>query len=325
MKQNTVIAFLTLAFLATGCQGGPAKRPALSAKALNLPIVDAHTQIDGETDMNVVIATMDRAGIGRALLSARFGRKPDDILALAKAHPDRITATARTKTKNYLKGFKGTEFFRNSFTREIAAGEYGALAEVILWHDQKGNKAGKVVIAPDHPRVQVYVDAAVKNDWSFIFHIEFGGAGSDREPFMKKMKAVLRQHPDHPMALIHMGQIDDPAEARRLIEDHPNLHFITSHCNPLTHGRPEFPWANLFDGDRLHPTWSKLMIDHPDRFVLAFDNVFPDHWGDYYVDQANLWRRALTDLPEPVAHAIAHKNAERLWKLPPTQSTPPTG
>lgn len=323
MKPNTTLSLIILAFLSMGCQSGPAKGPALPAKALNMPIVDAHTQIDGETDMGVVIETMDRAGIGRALLSPRFGREPADILALAKAHPDRITATARTKTKLYLKGFKGTEFFRKSFAREIAAGQYGALAEVILWHDQKGNRAGKAVIPPDDPRARVFIDAAVKNGWPFIFHIEFGSAGSDRAPFMDKMGAVLKRHPDHPMALIHMGQIDDPAEVRRLIEEYSNLHFITSHCNPLTHGRPEHPWANLFEGTRFDPTWAKLLTDHPDRFVLAFDNVFPDHWGDYYVDQANLWRRALMDLPEPVAHAIAHENAERLWKLPPTSPTPP--
>ena len=73
----------------------------------------------------------------------------------------------------------------------------------------------------------------------------------------------------------------------------------------------------MFAGRRLKGAWRKLMIDHPDRFILAFDNVFAEHWGDYYLEQIELWRKALETLPEDVAHAIAHKNAERLWHLPP--------
>ncbi len=307
--------------LATVCQDGAAQSVGPGkGVAFDLPMVDAHTQIDGDTEMEVVLRNMDRAGIGRALLSPRFRRPPADILALARAHPDRITATVRTKTKAYFKGRKGTAFFRKFLKREIAAGDYGAIAEVIMWHAQKGNRAGQFVIAPDHERVQVYLDAAIAHGWPFIIHIEFAAAGADRAPFMAMMRAMLRRYPDHPMALIHMGQIDDPDEARALIEAHPNLHFLTSHCNPITMSDSRQPWANLFDGENIKPAWAALMTDHPDRFILAFDNVFPEHWGGYYISQARHWRRALRDLPEEVAHAIAHRNAERLWRLPPTPS-----
>ena len=33
--------------------------------------------------------------------------------------------------------------------------------------------------------------------------------------------------------------------------------------------------------------------------------------------QIELWRSALSDLSGEVARAIAHGNAERLWKIPP--------
>ena len=51
--------------------------------------------------------------------------------------------------------------------------------------------------------------------------------------------------------------------------------------------------------------------------MLGFDNVFEEHWGRLYVEQVALWREALATLPRDVAHAIAHRNAERLWKLNP--------
>jgi hypothetical protein len=59
-----------------------------------------------------------------------------------------------------------------------------------------------------------------------------------------------------------------------------------------------------------------VVTDHPDRFILAFDNVWPEFWGKFYLDQAALWRTALNKLPSNVAHALAHGNAERLWNLP---------
>ena len=59
-----------------------------------------------------------------------------------------------------------------------------------------------------------------------------------------------------------------------------------------------------------------LVIKHPERFILAFDNVLEDHWSDYYLEQVAVWRKALADLPPDVAHALAHRNAERLWHLP---------
>ena len=53
------------------------------------------------------------------------------------------------------------------------------------------------------------------------------------------------------------------------------------------------PWIDLFDGGRsLAPRWKTLFVKYPDRFILNFDNVWADDWGDRYVSQAALWRKA---------------------------------
>ncbi len=75
----------------------------------------------------------------------------------------------------------------------------------------------------------------------------------------------------------------------------------------------------MFDDELLTPAWKDLMTQNPDRFILAFDNVWPDHWGTYYLRQIALWRKALAARPHEAAHAIAHGNAERLWRLPPAR------
>ncbi|MBI4637088.1 MAG: amidohydrolase family protein [Candidatus Rokubacteria bacterium] len=135
---------------------------------------------------------------------------------------------------------------------------------------------------------------------------------------MKKLEALLRAHPDLPVGLIHMGQLQAP-EVARLIGDHPNVFFLASHANPITLLLDKQPWSNMFERTRLAPDWERLVLAHPARFVLAFDNVFPMHWGSPYLEAVALWRRALKQLPEKVAHQIAHGNAERLWRLPPAK------
>ncbi len=106
-------------------------------------------------------------------------------------------------------------------------------------------------------------------------------------------------------------------DVARLLAKHKNLHFLTSHANPIVKADSNQPWVDLFDGGpSLAPRWKALFVKYPDRFILNFDNVWVDHWGDKYVRQAALWRKALGELPAGVASKIAHENAEQLWGLP---------
>ena len=91
---------------------------------------------------------------------------------------------------------------------------------------------------------------------------------------------------------------------------------MTSHTNPTAISKSNQPWTPMFQGDGLTPEWKKLVVQNPDRFILAFDNVWPDQWGDFYLQEAEYWRKAFAALPDEVAHAIAHGNAERLWNIP---------
>ena len=101
-----------------------------------------------------------------------------------------------------------------------------------------------------------------------------------------------------------------------MITAHPNLYVQTSRADPLTRKDSREPWINMFSGDVFRPEWRDLVRQHSDRFILAFDNVWPEDWSSEYVKNAQLWRRALGELPLDVAQAVAHGNAERLWKIP---------
>jgi predicted TIM-barrel fold metal-dependent hydrolase len=134
----------------------------------------------------------------------------------------------------------------------------------------------------------------------------------------QELERMLDAHPEEPFALTHMGQLR-AAEGQRLIQAHPNIYFLTSRSDPLIirqAGQGRQPWVNMFQGSGLADDWSRLMVRYPERFALAFDNVWPEYWSDLYVERARLWRHALSKLPASVAQAIAHGNAERLWNIP---------
>ena len=290
---------------------------AISSAAAGIPIIDAHSQVDHFVELEDVIRLMDKGGVSRTILGMRGRVKPKDLAAFAGRHPGRITPAVRTKGWSYVEN--RPKYYR-FLKKQLRMPEFGALGEVLLFHAQKGNKAPEWEVWPGQPQVQAPLRAAIERKWPFIAHIEFA-ATFEHGKWMEKFEALLRAHPAHPFPLIHMGQL--PAkDAGRLIKAHPNVYFMTSHANTISVSRSGQPWVNMFDGEKLTPAWKKLIVRHPDRFILAFDNVWEEHWGEYYLSQIRLWRKGLAELPTDAANALAHGNAERLWRLPPAKSFP---
>ncbi len=290
----------------------------------DIPIIDAHSQIDHLAELDRVVPLLDRAGVSRVILAARGRRHWRDIAGLAARHPGRVTASVRTKSGRFVRNHP--KFYR-MLDGQLSNSEFGAMAEVLVWHAAKGDKAPEIVIALDAPQVRAALAAALQRGWPFIPHIEFASANAegDYDRFMKSLKAMLDAHPRHPFALTHMGQLSAD-EVRGLIDAHGNIHFIMSHANPLTVYSSKQPWVDMFDdGEELTPAWRALVVQYPGRFILGFDNVWADHWSSYFTDQVALWRKALGKLPHQVAHRIAHRNAERLWRLEPAKFVRPKG
>lgn len=283
-----------------------------------IPIIDAHSQVDFSGDMERIIRLMDKAGIATTILAARQNVKPEHVLAFAGRNPGRIVPAVRSKSQHYN---NNSDKFYKFFDKQVRQEGFRAIAEVLMYHAEKINKKGKslapkVVVFPDDKRVRTALGVALAKGWPFIVHIEFAAAGSARAVFMEKLEAMLKANSAHPFALIHMGQLD-AGEAGRLIETHSNLHFLTSHATRISIKKSNEPWVDMFRGSKLAPEWKALVTRHPTRFVMAFDNVWNKHWGKFYLKQVKLWRKALRDLPPDVANALAYGNAERLWRLPP--------
>jgi predicted TIM-barrel fold metal-dependent hydrolase len=309
LLRNIVVALLSLG--GSACE--TIRPPATFPGAADLPLIDAHSQVNESVDLTQVIALMDRAGVQRTFLSTNGRMRPAELVAFASRYPGRIIPAVSPRIKQ--RGFEEPAFLE----RQVRTGGFGAIAEVLIYHAQKGNRVPLLTTDLDGPQVAIALGYAQQERWPLTLHIEFGAAGPRRETLMRQLESLLTQHPDQPFVLIHMGQLD-PSSARSLIAAHGNVYFITSHANPIftaKRGEGHQPWTSMFRtfGTSLSADWRELVVTRPDRFILGFDNVYPEDWGDFYLSQVRLWRGALSELPPHVAHAVAHGNAERLWRL----------
>lgn len=280
----------------------------------DLYFVDAHSQFDTDVDGDLIIKRMDEGGVYKTILASRRNRNPGEAADLAEEYPDRIVASIRTKGGAYAKNKKK---YYKKLEKRVNGGRFSGIAELLAFHAQKGNKADEVRVALDDDRIQKTLGHAKDKGWPLVIHIEFASLeGSDREGYMEGLHALLKDNPDHPILLIHMGQL--PAkDVGALIQVYPNIYFLTSHADPVSSADSSQPWINMMDKDHFTPEWKQLITQHPERFVFALDNVWGDQWRDTYMKHIQVWRSALAELPENIANAVAHGNAERLWKLEP--------
>ena len=276
--------------------------------------IDAHSQVDQNVaPLEKVLSIMKQGAVRHTILSARGKQKSKALLSFASRYPEQITPAIRTKGRAYETG--STKYYEN-LKRQVESGRFSAMAEILLYHARKGDKAPEYVVYPEDKRVRTALEFAVGNQWPFVVHIEFGSLyAKKRKQFIGQLERMLDQYPGHPVVLTHLGQLK-PGECLRLIENHNNLHFHTAWTNPAALRNSNQPWVDIFKENRIAPEWRDLFIKYPERFVFALDNVFAEHWTTgFYVKQMTYWKKALAELPIPVAHLIAHGNAERLWHI----------
>ena len=292
----------------------------------SLPIIDAHSQFDENVPNEQVIAVIERAGVSRVLLSARMGERVENrALELARARPDLISALVGSKWDRYQR----VDRFVPSFTQRAKNPAFAGMAEMLVTHAPHNHPQLKwqgLQIPLDAPQILAGIRVARQRGWPLILHLEFVDMGDNAaQQYLADLEELLKKNRDLQIGLIHIGQLDQP-KASALLAAHENLFLLTSQADNIAaigmrrmiqHGmKVQTGWINMFDGRALRTEWKELMIRYPDRFVLAFDNVFPTSWSDQYSHKVAGWRDALSHLPLDVAHKIAHGNAERLWKLP---------
>lgn len=313
--------FLTGGLLAVLMQAGAA------LAQQNLPIIDAHSQFDSQVPNEQIIAVVERAGVARVLLSSRQGETVESrALELGRARPDLIGVLIASKWDRY----ENAEKFAQGFEQRASNAAFVGMAEMLVTHaphEHEHLKYAGIQLPLDAPQIKAGIRVARQRGWPLTLHLEFVDMGSTAAPqYLETLERLLRENRELPVVLIHMGQLNR-VQVATLLAAHANLFLLTSHADNFSAAgtrklaekgmTSQTGWINMFSGRSLSADWRELMTRYPDRFVLAFDNVFPPHWSEQYSRKVAAWRAALLELPPDVAHKIAHENAERLWRLPP--------
>lgn len=309
----------------------------------DLYFIDAHSQVEkfinpqtgnnmtADQIKNFIFQKMQAVNVAGSILSPRAGQSHQTILNISNPTfgTTKIYPAIAVKKRYY-----------SLLQQRVDSEKFRALGEVLLYHEAKtGIGAPKVVMYPSNPKVQKLYQVAKQEGWPLILHIEdaampsrtritmyrelcrvglqFVGyeAHSISEGLCRNLYQNGLDMTDHPVVFIHMAQLP-PDRVEWIINNNNNVYFMVSHSNPIADRRSP-PWINMFSNDELSPSWGKLIKEHPERFIFALDNVIQDHWTVDYREIVELWQNALERLPDSVAHAVAHGNAERLWGLTP--------
>jgi predicted TIM-barrel fold metal-dependent hydrolase len=282
----------------------------------NLYFIDAHSQMDHRVDEERVISLMDHGGVYRTFLSSHLKRDPLEIVSFSKEYPDRILPSVKIKGQK-VNQRKHRSRFSARLAKQANNSDFKAMAEVLIWHDSMGGQFQEVRTDFDDDQVLEALKVAKHKGWPFIVHIEFNSlSDDDRKSYMNKLKTFLNTNPKQPVILIHMAQLESDS-VKALLDEFPNVYFMTSHAT--NKGKSGKPFINMFKYQRLTPQWKRLIVEYPEHFIFALDMVFSKMWvpRKYLKKEMSLWWKGLSELPDEVAHAVAHGNAERLWNVEP--------
>lgn len=257
--------------------------PSISADT-TLPIFDTHVHYSEDAwevlSPTVAIQSLVRAGVTRALVSST----PDDgTLMLYQEDAKRIVPILRP----YRTASDMHDWFRSD--------EVLAYVEARLERDiYQGVGEFHLTDARDvqTPQIVRLVSEAVTR--KLVLHVH-----SDTEP----IRALYAIDPHLNILWAHAGLGAPPALIGDLLDDFPTL---STEVSLRAH--------DIAPSGRVDTDWRKLLLRHPERFMIGTDTWLASRWTEY-VDLIQEHRTWLSQLPPDVAEKIAYRNAARLFTL----------
>lgn len=210
---------------------------------------------------------------------------------------------ARKRVHPFLCGFNPTDRNATAHVKRMLEwypGVWQGIGEIFLRHDDlTALTLGETPVA-DHPALDAVYELARDNDFAVQLHSNIGNKYKREAVYLPELERALQKHPNTRIILAHAGvsrDFDIPTiveDVRRVIDTHPNLWVDLS-------------WVvfedNIAPGGTVDPAWSKLVADHPDRFMVGTDKI--GHWNTYDIRKYDLF---LDTLPPETARKVARDN-----------------
>ena len=223
------------------------------------PLFDAHVHLN---DAAMQLALMDEYGVERAVVF--WGRSSDNetVAEAALKHPGRFIPFASISPERAA--------YRFAWQREdpalvarldtlLATGRYKGIGEISLVHDATPGFAATDFSA-DSKTMAGIMALARKFRVPVMVHCETSRAG--------EIEKLLAGYPEVPLIWAH-GGYTGVAEARRMLERHPNLYYELSARTWPRHPRsPAYP---IVREGKVIPEWLALIESMPHRFLVGTD------------------------------------------------------
>ena len=136
-----------------------------------------------------------------------------------------------------------------------------------------------------------------------------------------QLETLLASDRQGVVVLSHCGKDTVAKDIRPLLDKHPNL-FCDLGFRSTPQAEKEgkrWPERIVFWGHSLlqkagvKPDWKQLIEDHPDRFMVAIDDV--QSWEEYAGVVAAIRQGLLAQLTPETAEKVAYRNAVRIYGL----------
>ena len=224
-----------------------------------------------------IMAILDKAGIGRALVSST----PDDgTLKLYDKAPRRIVPILRPyRTREDMSSWWRDPAIVPYLEGRLARGVHKGIGE---FHVQ-----GKDIRTPVLIRI-----VALARERDLYLH-----AHSDEAAIAE----IFAIEPNAKVIWAHAGMSSGAEAVGALMDKHATLWADLS-----------YRYTEVAPGGVLDPAWRALLVRHADRFILGSDTWTTSRW-EQVPDFAAEARRFLAQMPPDVAEKIAYKNIDRMF------------
>ena len=336
-----------------GAMGGPPGGGAAGPQRPALPYagpawIDTHVHLRagggayGEA-IDRLAAAMDGVGMRMAVImpppfpdnDQRASYEASALIQALRAHPGRFAWLAGGGSLNptiqSTRPDKVSPSLLADFTRRAEALlDEGALGfgEIGVLHLSHFQGHPFEEVPADHPLILALADIAAKRGKLLDLHMDlvahaaplpekFSSPPNPRQltPNLPAFERLLAHNPNAKIVLAHAGWDVtgqwDVTVSRLLLQHHPNLFMSLK----LMAGQT--PQHMPIGPAGIKPDWQALIAEFPDRFVIGTDSFFAADGAPLRpVFVPGPTEAFLSRLPPPLADAVAHGNAERLYGLP---------
>lgn len=323
------------------------------AQADALPLIDTHAHFQTipykelEASHKTALATMERMNIARSLLmpppfatlTPQWFYDIEDLLFTVKANPERFAALGGSSLNLMIHGTPADAVddavrarFRKRAQDIVALGAVG-FGEISVLHlsiPAMGPRHAYENVPADHPLLLLLADIAAENNIPIDLHCdlvpedmplpEMLRANALNPPLLEGNLPAFRRLLSHnsmtKIVWVHVGfeplLTRHPERVRKMLQDYPNLYMSFR----LNRGALR-PAAALDPDGKLKATWTDLVREFPDRFMLGSDSFYARNGiarGSSEEGLNNL-RGLIEQLPPDLAPKVASDNAIHLYRL----------